>query len=93
MDLETGNTVGFTNVLIQKTSIELGEDGLHMNIRTIGSGQGYYLTGGKMFEVTWEKKSQDEETRWYGADGQELILNPGTTWINVIRSGATVKFE
>ena len=93
VDLETGNTVGFTNVLIQKTSIELGEDGLHMNIRTIGSGQGYYLTGGKMFEVTWEKKSQDEETRWYGADGQELILNPGTTWINVIRSGATVKFE
>ena len=93
VDLETGEAVTFTNVLMQRTSIQVGSDGLHMDIQTIGSGEGYYLTGGRVLKVTWEKTSQQEPTRWYKEDGTELLLNPGTTWINVIRAGASVNFE
>ena len=49
----------------------------------VGQGQGYYFTRGKMIPITWKKDSHFKTTHYYDDKGNELLLNPGKTWISV----------
>ncbi|NBG89321.1 DUF3048 domain-containing protein [Isachenkonia alkalipeptolytica] len=55
-----------------------------LEMDTIGSGSGYYFTMGEVMEVQWEKSDKEDFTRYYDSEGEEIILNPGQTWIQVI---------
>lgn len=57
---------------------------LDFNVHT--SERGYYFTNGKCVDVTWKKDGEFGVTRYYDADGQEIRLNPGKTWICIIQS-------
>ena len=52
----------------------------------ISSGEGYYVNKGVYIDITWKKTSVYEQTKYYLKDGSELILNPGITWIQVIKT-------
>lgn len=52
------------------------------------SGKGYYLINGKMTEITWEKDSLTSPTRYYDANGNELVLNVGKTYIAIVPADA-----
>ena len=47
----------------------------------IGSGNADFFIGGKHYAGVWNRDSYDERTVFYGADGQEIALNPGRTII------------
>ena len=48
---------------------------------------GYYLTNGKAIPITWAKLSDLSRTVYFDkATGQELILNPGKTYIGIVPS-------
>lgn len=47
-------------------------------------GHGWYLTNGKAIEVTWECKGKGEVTHYFDKNGDEIVLNQGKTWINVM---------
>jgi hypothetical protein len=42
-----------------------------------------YLTGGKKHDITWDKASHTDPIIYY-LDGEELVLNPGLTWVIVV---------
>jgi len=52
------------------------------------SGKGYYLVNGKMTEITWEKSNLTSPTRYFDANGNELVLNVGKTYIAIIPADA-----
>ena len=52
------------------------------------SGKGYYLVNGKMEEITWEKGGLTSPTRYFDANGKELVLNVGKTYIALVPSDA-----
>ena len=52
------------------------------------SGKGYYLVNGKMTAITWEKGSLTSPTRYYDANGNELVLNVGKTYIAIVPADA-----
>jgi len=43
--------------------------------------------------VTWRKPSATERLRFYNEDDQEVAMNAGITWIEVIGSVEDMKIE
>ena len=61
------------------------EEAGYLSIDTMSGGSGYYITNGKAVPVTWSKESQSAPTRYYDADGNEITLNQGKTWVCIIQ--------
>lgn len=76
-----------TNILVQyaKTTVIDNEGRLQIDLITSGSGR--YYTAGKYQDVTWKKVDASSPTLFYSKDGNEIVLNPGVTWIQVVKAG------
>jgi len=74
------------NVLVQVVPARLipGTSSGILEMDTIGSGKAYYFSMGEMMEVQWEKNDKKDFTRYYNNEGEEIVLNPGQTWVQVI---------
>lgn len=93
---ENDNILLFKNVIIQMSSYEcINTKNDLQDLKQVGNGDGYYCTNGKAIPITWEKTSEKGKTKYYTEDGEELLLNPGKTWISIIGNGegAGVSFE
>ena len=93
IDRETEEQLAYKNVIVQyvyETSIS-NED--HQDLTLNGTGQGYYITDGKAIEITWKRADNDDRTKYYDADGNEIRLNPGKTFFEVVSDSKTVTFE
>lgn len=74
------------NLIIQQVSNSgiPGDDKGRQNINTTGSGKGYYITNGISRKITWSKDSRSGSTVYKYENGEEVILNPGQTWIQLV---------
>lgn len=93
---ESDNILNFKNVIIQISSYEcINPENDLQELTQVGEGKGYYCTDGKSIPITWKKASGSSITKYYTEDGEELLLNPGKTWISIIGSSenAGVSFE
>lgn len=92
VDKNDGLPFGVTNIIIQKvdTRIINGDTEGRLEVDMIGSGEGYYITSGKSIDITWEKTERFGPTKYYDADGKEIILNPGNTWIQITNAQAAI---
>lgn len=63
----------------------------YTTIDTVGSGKAFYYLDGKKTEGTWARTSLESPLKFYGSDKQEIQLNIGTTWIDVVPQGTSVK--
>lgn len=81
------------NIVIQKTSISLSEDGLHVNIPLVGEGEGMLISNGKCVDIKWYKKDITSQTKFMDSTGKDLGLNPGNTWWNIIDKNNEVNIE
>ncbi len=92
IDEKTKKPLEISNLIIQIAPHRVHSNGKHKIIGTVGKGKGYYLTGGKYTELTWEKESKYAKTKFM-IDGKELVVNPGLTFVNVIEKRMEVKFD
>ncbi len=96
MAAEDDNILTFKNIIIQQSVYEcINPKNDLQEVTQVGEGTGYYCTNGKAIPITWKKSSKDSKTKYYTENGEELLLNPGKTWISIIGSGegAGVSFE
>ena len=49
-----------------------------------GEGSALLATGGKVVEGTWTKEGALDPLRLQGEDGEDLLLAPGNTWIELV---------
>ena len=84
----------FTNLIFLQTDIKIIDNYARLEVRLTGEGSGWYVTGGKYAEISWERE-ENGVFRYYLADGSELELVPGRTYIGIMGSdaGCTAKFE
>ncbi len=61
-----------------------GDDKGRQNLNTTGTGEGYYITNGTVRKITWSKNSRSEKTVYKYESGEEIIFNPGQTWIQIV---------
>ena len=57
----------------------------------IGTGKAILLRDGKAITGTWSKASRSAVTQFTGADGTQLDLHPGSTWVELLPNTATAK--
>jgi len=93
IDENNGIQLSFKNVIVQYADMWVMKndpDGC-MEVELIGSGEGMYITDGKMLPITWEKTDHYAPTKYYMEDGSPLMMNPGKTFISVFPSYRTDK--
>lgn len=83
--VDAGNNnaqTAFKNVLIQDCTFHQYDENGYLIFNCIDSGrQGYYITNGKAIPVTWRKTSDTDVTRYFDAEGNEITLNTGKTYV------------
>ncbi len=64
------------------------EDGWREQIAAIGSGTAYIFQDGTAQEVKWSKASKTEQIKFTDANGADIPLARGQTWITAVPNGA-----
>ncbi|MEA3423401.1 MAG: DUF3048 domain-containing protein [Bacillota bacterium] len=82
-DESNGKDINIENIIIQKIKHRVIDNEGRRSLDMIGEGNGYYISGGKMMEINWVKKSFDSQTHYYIND-EEIIFNPGRIFIQVV---------
>lgn len=95
MDEGAGKQIAYENIFVQFAKYSDRDSHGYQDIALLGKGDGYYISGGSAVPVTWKKKNKKSRTVFYMADGSEVKVNPGKTWISVFPSdnkdGVTIK--
>lgn len=86
-----GTGLSADNVAVVVTDVSVVDSVGRRHVRTTGEGTAWLLRDGTTLEVTWRKPSVSERLAFYDADGNELAMNAGTTWIEVVPSESDVE--
>jgi len=73
-------------------SIEM-EDGYREQITTTGSGQAYVFQDGTVIEGRWKRDGEKSRLILTDADGKEIALNRGQTWITAVPDNKGVTWQ
>lgn len=74
------------NIILQYSSYQPYDENGYLNIDTSSGGKGKYITRGKAIDITWEKDTQWGITRYYDQNHNEIQLNTGKTWVEIIKN-------
>ena len=89
VDANNDQPVELDNVFILYGRIS-SYDGEHVwrDLKLEEGGTGYYLTRGTKTPITWEKKDQNAGFVYKKETGEELVVNPGNSWVIIAETGA-----
>lgn len=91
---DQGIRCAYSNVIVLYTDmLDLGDYSGHQDLQLENGGRGIYANGGNYEEITWSKPTADDMLKLYAADGSELILNSGTSYIGFVRSTQEAKTQ
>lgn len=84
---DNGTQQNFTNVVMCYVDVSyIPNDNKGRKTLDLSSGEGYVFTNGTYEKITWEKGDYEDMMKFYGADGNELALNTGRTYIAIVPS-------
>ena len=95
VDLETGKQYTAKNIIVYKVNNYTlgGENKGRQELENIGSGSGYYISNGYSVPITWEKTSHSGQTVYKYENGEEITVNDGNTFIQIMPTTGTIKIE
>ncbi len=82
----------FSNVFVLETTISDYPDRKHRKVDFTG-GEGYYVSAGSVIPIKWEKGASTDPFKFKTADGKELQVNTGNSYICVVNKGKKITFE
>jgi hypothetical protein len=84
-----GVQVAPTNVIVQFTRYGVSEaDENSPEAIVTGSGEAWVFTAGYLVRGTWSRKNDTSVTTYTDEAGKPIALTPGTTWVELPRTGA-----
>lgn len=95
-DWKTKEVVQTKNIIITYAKNTLLNDGSgkdRQNLSNIGSLDGYYITDGKAIKIKCEKQSRRDQTIYKDLDGNEIKVNDGNTFIQIVPIDANITIE
>jgi hypothetical protein len=85
-----GTPVLAKNVLVQFVKVDVLDEKLRVRIDDLSGGDARIIMDGRVIGGSWKKASAAARTRFYDAAGNEIAVNAGTTWIEVVPVGTPV---
>lgn len=93
IDLETGESIETTNVIVQKVSSSVLDSKGRLKINMCAGGEAMLFTNGKVLTGTWARSGLDSRTVFKDSEGNEFKLGVGTTWVEVADQGCSITYE
>ena len=93
-DLNLKKALKFKSIvvaLVDESPANDGYEGGHLLYEVIGEGKGFLFQDGKAQKITWEKTDEESMMRFY-IDGDEVELNVGKLFIEILPLGNDVKY-
>ncbi len=87
LDREAGQISPRVVIVMKVKQQKVLEDGWREQIVAIGSGTAHIFQDGVAQEVTWNKPSREGQITFTDAEGKEVALARGQTWITAIPDG------
>ena len=87
-DYFTKESESFKNVFVLLTTIRNYPDNKHREV-LLESGDGYYCVNGTYTAIKWSKGAAKNGFKFTKADGTELTVNPGNSWVCVADSSTS----
>ncbi|MGN0435030.1 MAG: DUF3048 domain-containing protein [Wujia sp.] len=83
IDDQSGNQLSYKNIIIMFVAYSTYAEGdyTRMDVDWLKGGTGYYCSDGEYTSISW--KNDNGVIRYYGEDGELLMMNPGQTFITV----------
>ncbi len=92
IDETTGEQIAVKNVFVLFADIQSHGDTTIDAFLTEG-GDGYYASEGKIVAITWSKDSANDPIVVMDTNGNEIQVNAGTSYINIVDNDVTSKFS
>ena len=87
VDSETGKQYTAKNIIVYKVQNYTIDSADRQNLENIGEGEGYYISNGYAVPISWSKADRSSKTIYTYADGTEIKVNDGNTWIQIQPKG------
>ncbi|MEX2275503.1 MAG: DUF3048 domain-containing protein [Actinomycetota bacterium] len=90
--LDNGDQILADNVVVQMVKVTESEiddvtGAPSPEVDLLGKGKAMLLRDGRVFAGTWERASLQDRTTFTTKDGDEFLLTPGNTWVELFPSG------
>ena len=92
-DYNTKEQYTVKNIIVYQVQYKTIDNHGRQDISNLGTGTGYYITGGKCINITWEKKTRESKTIYKDENGQEITLNDGNTWIHILPTNGNININ
>lgn len=92
-DKETGEHLHYKNIIIEKVYNHSIDSYGRQDLTTTGTGEGYFVTDGYAVPINWTKSSRSAKTKYTYKNGEEIELNDGNTFIQIIPTSSNIIIE
>ena len=83
-----GTPIVVTNLVVMETRyVPNATDPESVDAVTVGEGDVSVLIGGRRFEGSWFRADATGSYEFRTADGEAIVLEPGTTWLTLVPEG------
>lgn len=93
IDESDGTPIVAKNIIIQNVKTRVLDNEGRLELDLVGSGSGKYISNGRYIDINWLKSSKEGKTLYYNLDNNEIILNPGVTWIQIVKDDTEIILE
>ena len=81
------------NIIILEIPVGYADNNYYLDLKNVGTGNGYYVTNGSSKKIKWEKVNRKSQTTYKYEDGTELVVNDGNTYIMFRSSDQTLNIS
>ncbi len=71
-------------IYVRHTDIDTRPSVEVLDVSLLGTGKGFVLRNGKLYEVSWSRPTEQSVLTVVNADGSPFPLKPGKTWVEVM---------
>jgi hypothetical protein len=90
---EDAQEVRSKNIIIQYTVVKVIDEIGRRDITTIGQGKALLFLDGKAKEGFWQRTAKDQRTKFLDENSDEIKLNRGPTWIEVVSANTLIGYK
>lgn len=89
---ENNTQITVKNIIVQFVKTSVKDDAGRLTMDLEGSNEALYFRNGVVSEGYWEKEGENM-TRFYNDNDNEITLNPGNTWIQIVPTNTKITYE
>ncbi len=92
-DLVTGEQIKAKTIIVMRVNQNVvAADARRLFMDTVGEGDAIIFQDGKVLEATWEKKLKSDRETFYNENGEEIALNRGQIWIEIVKPDTNIEY-